>query len=479
MKKTILLAISSLLLAFGAKATHLMGGDLIAALDSTGKYHITLSYYRDTLGIPLNHYYENVLVYQYSATTNTYTQIRVIQLDYDSVQSQLQVPSFPYGVETGIYVNDTITLPVGSYRLVSNTCCRNGAILNATDPMAESIVLYTDLNVTTAGNSTPNFLAMPIAHFEVNVPAFYNPLPFDPDADSIAWALNTPIGNTNNVSVNPLFSPVLGFATPAGTASGPFTMNAVTGQVTWTPPNTGNYIQSFKITEYKAGVATGTIIRDMQYLVLPADTNAPQPVFVNISPYNTNTQQHYNYLYYTPGQPLTFQIGSATPNVNSVLTLSSFGEPYQLANPASFTVTGTNNNKTGTFNWTPAANLTRDVLVIFRTGNGVFSKDFTLLLRKTPSSTGIGTPSGIVNSFAVYPNPAKSELHVSLDLAERTAGQVALYNTVGQKVLTLFDGAMPKGKLQFSSALNVAAGTYFVVLRNESGTLQTKTLNVQ
>ena len=477
MKKLNLFLLLFSFIVTSASATHLMGGDLIAARDSTGKYHITLSYYRDTLGIPLSHY-EYVNVYKYVPATSSYTSYGVIHLDYDTALSQLLVPSFPYGVETGIYTADTTFAP-GKYRLVSNTCCRNGAILNTTTPLNESIVLYTDLTVTTAGNSTPDFLAMPIAHFQVNTPATYNPLPFDPDGDSISWALNVPFGNYTGTATGPVLSSVVGFTTPVSAPGGPFTMNPVTGEITWTPSNTGNYVQSFKITEYKSGVESGTIIRDMQYVVLPADTNSPQPFFTTVTPYNTNSTQNYNYAYYTPGQPFRFQINGTSTSSSASIVMSSYGLPYKMVVPATFTTSGSGNNVTGTMNWTPALGTTQDYTIIFRAGNGHFSKDFTLVLRKNPSTTGIRQPSGNISSFQVFPNPAQGSVNISVDLSARTEGEISVYNTLGQQVQSIYKGTMNKGALQLHSALQLTAGTYFVVLKETSGHSKTTMLSVK
>lgn len=477
MKKLALLLLLALF-SSGAYATHLMGGEITAKKLATGKYRITLSYYRDTIGIPLA-LSETVDIYAASGVGGgSYGLLYSnVLLKFDSVQSQALVPSFPYGVETGIYTSDTVNLPTGGvFRIISNTCCRNGAILNAANPLSEDLVLYTDIT-TTGGNSTPEFLAMPIAHFALGTTTTYNPLPFDPDLDSIAWDYNTPMG-TYTISGGPSMLPVGGFIPLQSTSA--FSMNPVTGEVTWTPTVTGNFIESFKVMEYKAGVHSGTIIRDMQYVVVPADTTNPPPNFAMVSSYMVNTQQQYNYIYYTPGQQVFFQIKATGGGSASTVSMHSYGETYQMATPSVFVVSGSGNSVTGTFKWTPDLSLNRDVIVIFRAGNGQFTKDFTLVLKKNPVPSGVKTAgNNNIASFQVYPNPAKSELSVSIDVTAATGGKILIYNTIGQVVTTVYDGLLHKGTMRLTAPIDLPSGNYFVVLKDAGGTVATKGVVVQ
>lgn len=473
-----LLAILFLLgTALGAKATHLMGGDLIATSDSNGVYHITLTYYRDTIGIPL-YQSEMIHVYSYNATTNTYTVDSVLNAPLDTALSLALLPSFPYGVEVGVYTATYTPTTVGQYRFVVETCCRNGAIKNAANPLSESMTLYTDLLVDSLHNSTPACLALPVAYFPVNQPATYNPLPFDPDADSISWNLNTPISTNTFTGGAFTFTNVLGFTAPSATVTGPFTMNAVTGEINWTPDTVGNFIQSFIINEYKAGAHVGSIVRDMQYVVVPGGGNAP-PAFVAVSSYNTNTTQNYNYIYYTPGQPLYFQIKGTDVDQNP-LQLQAFSELLTGANhPAMFNSGIVGNEVVGTFSWTPTAAFTKDILVVFRLRDGYVTKDFTLLLRRS-GSLGVNQVNGAIANLKVYPNPAHNELNIALQLEKEIAhANIDLYNTLGQKVQSIYNGKMMKGSVALHQKLNVVPGVYFLTIKDNGGVVKTEAITIQ
>ncbi|XZF14566.1 T9SS type A sorting domain-containing protein [Chitinophagaceae bacterium MMS25-I14] len=475
--KKILLMMLTVACAFGARATHLMGGDITVKQDSAGYFTLKLSLYRDTSGIPLGTS-ETVDIYVYNTTSSSYVHTGAMSIPRNIALSTTLLPSFPYGVEVGIYTASGYALSPGQYRFVYSTCCRNGAILNASNPLSESMGLYTDFTVS-ASNSTPACLSMPVAYFPENLPATYNPLPYDVDGDSLSWSLNTPIGNVVLVSP-PTFTSVAGFTAPPAAAGGAFTMNSVTGEITWTPNAVGNYIQSFQINEYRGGVQIGSIIRDMQYVVVAADTTTV-PAFQMVSPYQTNTTgEEYNYVYYDPGQPFTFQIAGMNMGASGTLLMESYCSLYQqTVNPATFTTANGSNTVTGTLHWTPAANFTSDVTAVFRLRQGMFTKDFTVVMRKNPNPNSVPTVTSGVKSMKVFPNPAKGSVNISMELASDLNGGIFVYNSLGQMVHVIYEGKLAKGTYNMQDNLNLAAGVYQVVVKGEGKTMQTQALVLQ
>jgi len=460
--------------SFNVRASHLMGGEIVAHYDATlNAYIVTLTHYRDTLGIP-QYPTADLYFYQDNGGGN-YTLQMTHTIPLNTALSTTLIPNFPYGVEVGVYT-DTVTLPVGDYRIVNETCCRNAAILNMTQPDAESMTLYTDLHVDANNNSTPGFLVMPIAHFPINQPAYYNPLPFDPDLDSIAWSLNTPI-STHLFSSSFVFNNVVGFTAPAADPLGPFTINPITGEITWTPDTLGNYVQSFEVTEFKNALPTGKIIRDMQYVIVPDNGNS-SPFFQSITTYNTNTAQDYKYKYYIPGQQVTFQIMASDADANS-LQLTAHSQAFNFANPATFTTFTAGNDVIGTFTWTPPVNFTKDMIVVFRVRDGQFSKDFTLLLRKGDITAVANINGDVNNSITVFPNPVSNKLNVSLDLDKEINGDIALYSSLGQKVSTLYSGKIAKGTTTLRSDIALASGMYYVIVKDNGKAIKTLPVTIQ
>ena len=65
-------------------------------------------------------------------------------------------------------------------------------------------------------DSSPYFLVKPI-YISVNTPWQYNPLPIDPDNDSLSWYIGTP-----NESLG---SPIGGYSNPPSDPSNPFSID--------------------------------------------------------------------------------------------------------------------------------------------------------------------------------------------------------------------------------------------------------------
>ena len=106
-----------------------------------------------------------------------------------------------YGVEVYTF-HDTITLPGdGSYAIRWSECCRNGAIVNMSNPLNESMKLLTYITVDSASpNSSPSYLTPPVSYLPVHTVWQYNPLPFDPDGDSLVWSLQVPLDDNGTVN---------------------------------------------------------------------------------------------------------------------------------------------------------------------------------------------------------------------------------------------------------------------------------------
>src|SRR4051812_7034790 len=120
MKKLLLLAAFALC-CINVHATHLMGGDLVVAHTTGSDYTITLTHYRDTLGIPL-YTTQPAYIYELNTTTGDYVLIQSLYMNRNMSLSTLLVSSFPYGVEVGVY-DTTISFTPGKYRILTFECC--------------------------------------------------------------------------------------------------------------------------------------------------------------------------------------------------------------------------------------------------------------------------------------------------------------------------------------------------------------------
>lgn len=107
------------------------------------------------------------------------------------------------------------------------------------------------------------------------------------------------------------------------------------------------------------------------------------------------------------------------------------------------------------------------------------------------SATGAHPPAGGTVRMTSYPNPFSVSTTITVPLApgeEPAAPQrmtVAVYNALGQRIATLFDGRMEPGRNRFEwkgtdrAGRTVPSGIYFVQARTQNATLRTKLVLIQ
>lgn len=448
MKKNLLLSGLLFLLVSQVTASHLMGGQITARQISGLTYEITLTAYRDTVGIPMNPI----------ATLR----IQDFNTGYDSSITSNHNGASVYinRVEVYSYV-DTIDLPANAQYTISwEDCCRNGAILNMSMPASESMHFMTEVTVDGAGfNSTPVFLNAPVFLAQKYSLFQYNPLPFDPDGDSLAWLLETPLSSGGDT--------VAGYTLPHADPLNPFTLNSLTGELTWMPDSNGFWEASFRVEEYRGGVKIGEIRRDMQIIVVDDTTNW-HPIVFNTGSWPINAQGNFSMIL-NPNVPFNLTV-TATDLDNDPLYLTAQGEPLMLAsNPAVWTLqNNVPGSVTGMLSWTPTLTQARlmPYTVAFRGMEfhnlNTFSNDQTLLLNVS-TSTGINNPQNNFSAGSLFPNPNSGNWMLSFELKHASQVTVDVVDLIGKKVATVLDQQMPMGNnLVKNNNLNLTSGYYFV-----------------
>lgn len=94
----------------------------------------------------------------------------------------------------------------------------------------------------------------------------------------------------------------------------------------------------------------------------------------------------------------------------------------------------------------------------------------------------IGQVSSVANPFevggvtlvSIAPNPViDGEGAIALQIARAGDVDIALYNALGERVLTIFDDVAEPGSMELSfSTRDLAAGAYYVAVRVPSGLMQ-------
>jgi len=375
--KKLLLILLLCILGIQTQASHLMGGQITSKNIGGLTYEITLTLYRDTLGIPMS----ATQIIAYTDSTGNYVNTFPSHtINYDSSLTT----NIGNGVERYVF-KDTVTFPyVGKFRAEMENCCRNAAILNLPNPSQNSLWLDVDITADPS-NSSPVFLNEPITVAQLNQPFSYNPLPFDVDGDSLSWQLDVPMDYfTNTVGL-----PIPGYVLPPSDTLAPFSIDPLTGEITFIPIVVGNFQVSVKAIEWRNGIQIGYIRRDMQLLVVPS-SNMPVNVQAGYSVQRNTT----NPIYVNVGETLTFHLDAFNID-NGPVSVTTAGSALLNTTATSNSAAVSNNEIISTFNWTPTLNEVNDApyYLSFRIGDYsapyTFYNDYTFRIIVTNSTTGL------------------------------------------------------------------------------------------
>ena len=321
--KKLIYSLLFILSGFSAYSSHLMGGQITAAWLGTGNdYQITMTLYRDTVGIPM-YSSEYIMISSDTATGANPTT--------DTVPVPAAV-NFGNGVEEYTYQFNYSFPGVGDYVIYWDNCCRNAAILNLPNPGSNSMLLYTRVHVDSA-NSTPVFLNPPIPIAQLGVPFTYNSLPFDIDGDSIAWRLDAPLEQASGS----LYTAIPQYILPSSDTAQPFALDPVTGEISFLPNAMGHFVVSVAVDEFRGGVKIGEIRRDMQIIVV-GPSNSPRlfNFTSNIAPTSGRI------LRVNPNSTLHLTVTASDPVDNDLISITVNGSAFMLPSNAPVFTTNIN-----------------------------------------------------------------------------------------------------------------------------------------
>ena len=466
MKKLITLFFVSAM-AVSTYATHLMGGQIVATNIGGYDYQIELTAYRDTIGVPMG-LVANFNVFEQD-TSGGWISLFTSSVNYDTTSGGLMPAVVSvYGVEIYTFI-DTITMPGDGYYAISwHECCRNGAIINMSNPLSESMKLSTFLTVDSLNpNSSPSYNTPPVAYLPTHTLWQYNPLPFDPDGDSLAWGLATPLGQTNPVAGYEYLSD-----TTYSDSAAVFSLDSVTGALTWSAKMAGHFVASFVIDEYRNGVHIGSMRRDMQFIVIP-DTSNTMPQISNMQSVPTNSGG-YPYIVLSPNQNYQLHLLASDADVNDVVDMIGFGEAFDLTiAPSTLNVlpTGNGNEIEATLSWTPdiSAVRTAPYMTVFRVSDQMFYFDETIQFEVSMTSS-IENNNGFAME-SIYPNPVNNMMYVPVTLEKGAVITMDIYNILGVKVYQSGEMNFTAGNHLILKNIDLNSGQYMVSIKDNSGNI--------
>lgn len=376
MKKSVLVLLAAVLLIGlnlipkTSRASHAAGGELLYEWVSDSTYKIIFKFYRDCDGIgeptTVSICYNNTCNSQGgSIILNKMTVLPGGGFNGQDVSTGC--PGYPTTCNGGSspgykewWYHGNVTLPsrCNYWRFFTAISSRNTAITNLAGGGANNLYVEATLNNLAAqGNSSPYFTVKPVPYVCVNEPYTYNNGGVDPNSDSLAFELIQP-RTQDGACNNPPGAADIAFADPAFNltnnpfaTSNTFTTNSATGQMTFTPSATAYAVVTMLVREYRSGVLIGTVMRDIQIVVIPC--NSTQPTVTPVANTITGAQLINGQIVGCATQPLTFCYDMKSSDTAAILVVS---DNHNAAAPgSSVTYVGQQTDSVrGCFSWTPS-----------------------------------------------------------------------------------------------------------------------------
>ncbi|MDB0027505.1 SprB repeat-containing protein, partial [Flavobacteriales bacterium] len=322
-------------------------------------YRVTLKFYRDCgsgnaqapASFTLN-YNSNSCGSNNSSTMNQVSFQNITPVCV-SISDPCNAPGV-VGIEEYIY-QTTITLPNNcpDWILSVCICCRNNAISTINGPGAQDLCVEAQLNNTNNyNNSSPIFTEYPTPYICVNQQFCYNNGAVDIDGDSLVYSLVTPMSSAFGGTVN-----YFGGYSASNPVTGTTTFDPLTGDLCILATAIDVTVLAMKVSEYRNGVLIGSVIRDIQVIILNNCSTVP-PVLTGLNGIPDDV---------TTAATADITVDHCTNNIDSIIrtisatlgastnkVMSWSGMNPSTSNPASFIIANnSSNNPTGTFSWVP------------------------------------------------------------------------------------------------------------------------------
>jgi gliding motility-associated-like protein len=262
-------------------------------------------------------------------------------------------------IYTGIHTYPGVPPPPNRFYLVEfydqNRMASIANISNSVDVpfyVEDTIKFPTDL-ANIGFNSSPILLNPPIDYANIGQIFYHNPNAYDPNGDSLDFKLIAPLQD-HDLNV-PLYSYPDQYCIAAGEPNCTFVQDKHTGQITWNVPcQVGIFNIAFVVHEYRNGINLGTLIRDMQIIVLDEPNNPPVISAINDTCIRA-------------GDTLNVTVTATDPQSYQTVTLEANGSPFYAPSPATFDSTK-GNPATGHFHWNTVCDDIRKppYLVVFK-----------------------------------------------------------------------------------------------------------------
>ncbi len=303
-KLVLLLVICLILLPAASMATHQRAAEITYKHLSGLTYEITLTSYTFT-----------------PSPANAFRDYLTIDWGDGAISEipRVQVTNLPNEITYNRYVGQHTYPGPAVYEISCEDPNRNGGIMNIPNSINTPLFIYSQLTISPfigGYNDSPVLLMPPVDNGCVNQPFYHNPGAYDADGDSLSYRLVPCRGALGQI--------IPGYTYPPATNK--LSLDSVTGDLIWdSPPQQGEYNIAILIEEWRNGLLIGSVLRDMQIIVI-ACNNHP-PVIDSVA--DTCVEA---------GKILRFGVRAWDPDTLNTVTLTGTGGPLIIAdNPATLT----------------------------------------------------------------------------------------------------------------------------------------------
>jgi len=362
------LIILSISLGFSnsSRASHATGGELVYEHISGSTYKFVLKFYRDCGGVAEPPdvelcYFNTCGPDQF---TTTMSKIDTLPGGFPNGSPTYNgCAQYPTTCSGGTLAGYTewwytveVTLPYACNSWLFAVSI-NGRNPNTNIIPGQSMYLSASLNNMDAPTNSSAFLTVkPVAYICINQPYSFNNGATDIDGDSLSIELIQPLA-----AVTPQVCPYSSFPIPFLTVYGAnqinynptnnpiatnntFQLNGVSGQMSFTPNLLQRSTVAFLVKEFRNGILVGSIIRDVQFIVLPCINVPPELALDTSNIVNGDYKQ--GVVNVCAGESLSFCFKITSASDSAVLSISDnsasvlSGASVIYSNMFSDTVTG-------------------------------------------------------------------------------------------------------------------------------------------
>lgn len=294
MIKKLLVSILLIVCFISTYATHLVGGELFYDNLGGGNYSITLKLYRDCNCTGCAEFAALEYISIYNTSGLLVTQVGLPKPSTIPVLSSIItnpcLVATDVCVEQATYTGNATLPPIaGGYTLMYQRCCRNSSVNNIVQDQGATYVAHipgSDV-VANGANSSPRFKNFPPIFICNNDPLIFDHSATDPDGNTLRYSLTAPYDGADATCPDPspnssgggcqtypyAYSPIVYIGgydefNPMNSQTGQIHIDSITGVLTVTPDQQGQFVVGVKVDEYKNGVLVSTVFRDFQFNVV-------------------------------------------------------------------------------------------------------------------------------------------------------------------------------------------------------------------